>query len=396
MGLLSFGLVAGFVITALPFLLSRAGVSVDRIASVSAVAMSPTFWAFLLTPIIDTGLTRRAWAFALILFSAVSLAAALWFFSPQRLGLFTALVLIAELAIVLQGNAVGGWVAEFVTDSQRGKVGGWTNAANLGGGAFGAMLLMSAAQKLSTHALAVLTLGVVLLSASVLLWFPRPLDPVIKLAQVFGGTLRSVVQTCRQSHVLFGFLLFLLPVGAVAAINLFSGLGNDFHAAPARVVWVTGAGVAISSSIGALVGGYLADRLNRCVLYLSGGITAGLTSLAMAFMMHNEITFTIGVLFYNAVAGLIYAAFTALSLQLTGTGNPTAATQMALFAASTNGAIVYMTWLDGQGYRLFGVKGLFLVDGIAAIATGLILMVFVLRKRRDLEPVQQLAEVSEQ
>jgi hypothetical protein len=27
----------------------------------------------------------------------------------------------------------------------------------------------------------------------------------------------------------------------------------------------------------------------------------------------------------------------------------------AFFAAATNGAIVYMTWTDGQGYRLFGV-----------------------------------------
>jgi hypothetical protein len=382
MGSLTFGLVAGFVVTALPFLLSRAGISVDRIAGVSAVAMSPTFWAFLLTPVVDVGVTRRTWAFGLTVVSAVSLAAALWFFSAEKLGLFTALVLIAELAIVVQANAEGGWVAEFVPDAQRGKVGGWTNAANLGGGAFGAMLLMSAARTLPTHSLAILTLGTVLLSATVLFWFPKPAEPVFKLRQVFGGTSRSVARTCKQSQVLIGFLLFLTPAGAVAAINLFSGLGNDFHAAAGRVVWVTGAGVAISSSVGALLGGYLADRVSRGVLYLGGGILAGLTSLTMALIPHTEFTFTSGVLFYNAVAGLIYAAFTALSLQLTGNRNPTAATQLALFAASTNGAIVYMTWLDGQGYRLYGVKGLFLVDGLAAMITGLALMVFVLRKGR--------------
>ncbi len=56
----TFRLVAGFVVTALPFLLSKAGVSVDRIATVSAVALSPTFWAFLLTPIVDVGFSRRA------------------------------------------------------------------------------------------------------------------------------------------------------------------------------------------------------------------------------------------------------------------------------------------------------------------------------------------------
>src|SRR6202165_2297135 len=109
MGMLTFGLVAGFVITALPFLLSKAGVSVDRIATVSAVAMSPAFWAFLVTPIVDVGFTRRTYAFALAIASAASLGTALWLFSPGRLLLFTVLLLLAELTIVLEGNAVAGW-----------------------------------------------------------------------------------------------------------------------------------------------------------------------------------------------------------------------------------------------------------------------------------------------
>src|SRR5580700_6416617 len=81
MGFLTFGLVAGFLVTALPFLLSKAGVSLDRIATVSAVAMSPTFWAFLITPVVDVGFTRRTWSFAWAIASAASLGAALWFFS---------------------------------------------------------------------------------------------------------------------------------------------------------------------------------------------------------------------------------------------------------------------------------------------------------------------------
>jgi hypothetical protein len=106
MSALTFGLVAGFVITALPFLLSKAGISVYRIAIVSAVAMSPTFWAFLVALIVDVGFTRRIYAFAMATASALSLGAALWLFSSSRLWLFTALVLIAELAAMLQNSAV--------------------------------------------------------------------------------------------------------------------------------------------------------------------------------------------------------------------------------------------------------------------------------------------------
>ena len=383
MGTLTFGFVVGFSITAMPFLLSKAGVSVDRIAAVSATAMSPTFFTFLLTPIVDVGFTRRTYAFALAAATAASLGAALFLLSPARLSLFTALLFLAVLCAVLQNNAVFGWMTEFVPDERRGKVGGWQNAANLGGGAAGSMLVMSLARSLSIETVGILMTALVLVSSLVLLWFPRPAMPKLGLAEIFGGTFRSVIRTSRQPNVLTGFLLFLLPAGSVAATNLFSGLGNDFAARPERVIWATGAGVALFSSIGALLGGYLADRVDRKTLYLSGGAFAGLWSISLALLPHTETALIAGVLAYNGIAGICYAAFSALSLELTGIGNPTAATQLGLFAAATNAAIVYMTWTDGQGYRLFGVRGLFLVDGFAGILASTGLMIFLRRRARN-------------
>jgi PAT family beta-lactamase induction signal transducer AmpG len=377
MGVLTFGLVAGFVITALPFLLSKAGVRVDRIATVSAIAMSPTFWAFLLMPIVDVGFTRRTYAFAFAIASALSLGASLWFFSPVRLSLFTALVLLAELAIVLQSGAVYGWISEFVSDAERGRVGGWINAANLGGGALGAMAVMWSAARLPFRTLGMMIAVAAVLSTLFLLRFPPPADPQLGLRQILGGTFRSVVQTSRQPQVLTGFLLFLAPVSCVAAINLFASLGNEFHASPQWVVWTTGAGAAVTSAIGAIVGGYIADRVDRGVLYIVGGTLAGLCALWMAFTPHIQATFTAGVLAYNCMAGVCYAAFSALGLQLVGIRNPTAATQLALFAAASNGAIVYMTWADGQGFRMFGIRGLLLVDGLAAISAAIPLLLFL-------------------
>ena len=380
MGTLTFGLVAGFNMTAMPFLLSKAGVSVDQIAAVSATAASPTFFTFLLTPIVDVGFTRRTYALGLAAATAASLGSALFLLSPDRLLLFTVLVLSAMLCVVLQNNAVVGWMTEFVTDERRGKVGGWQNAANLGGGAAGSMLVMSLARSLTIETVAVLMTALVLVSSLVLLWFPRPAKPKLGLTEIFGGTFRSVVRTSRQPNVLTGFLVFLLPAGSVAAANLFSGLGKDFAASPARVIWATGAGVALFSSVGALLGGYLADWVDRKTLYLSGGALAGLCSVSLALLPHTETNFIAGVLAYNGIAGIIYAAFSALSLELAGIGNPTAATQVGLFAAASNGAIVYMTWADGQGYRFFGIRGLFLVDGLAAILAAAGLMIF-LRQR---------------
>jgi PAT family beta-lactamase induction signal transducer AmpG len=388
MGTLTFGFVVGFSITAMPFLLSKAGVSVDRIAAISATAMSPTFFTFLLTPIVDVGFTRRTYALGLAAATAASLGAALFLLSPARLPLFTALLFLAVLCVVLQNNAVFGWMAEFVPDERRGKVGGWQNAANLGGGAAGSMLVMSLARSLTIETVGIVMAALVLVSSLVLLWFPRPARPKLGLTEIFGGTFRSVVRTSRQPNVLTGFLLFLLPAGSVAATNLFSGLGKDFAARPERVIWATGAGVALFSSIGALLGGYLADRIDRKTLYLCGGALAGLCSISLALLPHTETTLIAGVLAYNGIAGICYAAFSALSLELTGIGNPTAATQLGLFAAATNAAIVYMTWTDGQGYRLFGIRGLFLVDGFAGILASAGLLIFLRRRalKRPIEP----------
>lgn len=376
MGILPFGLVAGFVVTALPFLLSRAGVPLDRIATVSAVAMSPTFWAFLVTPIVDVGFTRRRYAFALALLAAVSLAAALWLFSPDRLALFTALVLVAELAIVLQASAVNGWYSEFVPDAMRGRVGGWVNAANLGGGALGAMLVMGLAARLSPQVLGLLIASAVLLSTLFMRRFPAPLQPKYRLGEIFHGTLRSVRASCRETAVRLGFLLFLAPVSCVAAINLFAGLGQDFRAPTHLVVWATGLGAAGTSAVGAVLGGWVADRSDRGALYLGAGSLAGIIALGMALAPHTPVAFLLGVLLYNGVAGVCYAAFTALALQLVGTGHPAASTQFGLFAAATNGAICYMTLADGRGYQFFGVRGLFLVDGLACLMAAFPLLLF--------------------
>lgn len=376
MGVLTFGLVAGFIITALPFLLSKAGVSVDRIAGVSAVAMSPTFWAFLLTPIVDVAFTRRTYAFLFAIASAASLGMALCLFSPGKLWLFTALALGAELSVVLQNSAVMGWISEFVPDDERGRVGGWINAANLGGGAAGAMAVMSLSAWLSFRALGIVIACAVLGSTLFLLRFPRPVRPRLGASEIVGGTFRSIVRTSRQPQVLSGFVLFLAPASCVAAINLFAGLGNEFRANPQSVVWITGAGAAIASALGSVVGGYIADRVDRGVLYLTAGMVAGSCALLMAFTPHTQTAFLAGVLAYNCAAGFDYAGFSALTLQLVGVRNPTAATQLALFAAAANGAIVYMTWIDGQGFRFFGVRGLLLVDGLAAIGAGIPLLLF--------------------
>lgn len=58
------GFYFGFNSTGLPILLAAQGVPLDKIAYVSAIGFSPTFWAFLLCPILDVRFSKRAYAVA--------------------------------------------------------------------------------------------------------------------------------------------------------------------------------------------------------------------------------------------------------------------------------------------------------------------------------------------
>ena len=54
-------MIYGFNFTALPFLLAKAGVPVDRIASVGAISSLPGVLGLFIAPIVDVKLRRRTW-----------------------------------------------------------------------------------------------------------------------------------------------------------------------------------------------------------------------------------------------------------------------------------------------------------------------------------------------
>jgi MFS family permease len=374
MSIFPFGLVVGFTITALPFLLTNLGIPLYQVAGVSATVMSPTFWGFLLQPIMDTGLTRRTYCWIMSTCSAVCLAAGLLLISPGHMRAATSLLLLAELGMVLFSGAVSGWTAEFTPDHLRGSVSGWTNVANLGGGALGSLAVMSLIPHLAVYWIGLGLGAFILLGTLPTLFFPQPGKSSFSFGQIFSAAVKATWQASKAKECLTGFALFLAPAGAVAAINLFSGMGKDFHTSEQTVIWITGAGCAISTSLGALAGGYAANRISRGYLYLYAGLAASLFAIALAFTPHTATTFIVGVLVYNGIAGVVYAAFNALGYQLVGQKSSVASAQLGLFSATTNAAIVYMTWFDGLGYKHFGVRGLLLTDGLAGSISAILLL----------------------
>ena len=158
--------------------------------------------------------------------------------------------------------------------------------------------------------------------------FPRPPPPRFPLAEAYSTALVALWKTVRRRQSLVGFALLLSPAAGTAAGVLVSGLGRDFHASEATVIWVTGIGQALAISLGALAGGKLADRFPRAYVYLFAGLFSAATAIATALLPHTALVFIVSTLTYSAIVGAIFAAYNALALQLTGS-SPVAATQLA-------------------------------------------------------------------
>jgi hypothetical protein len=74
--------------------------------------------------------------------------------------------------MVLFSGAISGWSVGFIPDHLRGRVSGWTNVANLGGGAFGSLAVMSLAPHLGLRRIGVGLAVCVLLGTTPTLFFP--------------------------------------------------------------------------------------------------------------------------------------------------------------------------------------------------------------------------------
>src|SRR5450755_4640886 len=219
--ILPYGVYGGFLITALPYLLRKAGLPVDRIAAISALALAPSIWNFLWARVVDIGLRRRTWHILASASSAAFLAAAMLQPLPAGVDLFTALLAAGMALNMLVGSATGGLMATTIPDNLRGRAGGWYQAGNLGGGALGAGVTLWLAPHLSTSALATAVAAMVFLPSLAVLAIEEPRVHGVTARESVSAMLRELGAMLRSRRGLIGFAIFMSPMGAAAAMNLF-------------------------------------------------------------------------------------------------------------------------------------------------------------------------------
>ena len=371
-----YGAFYGIVTVALPFLLRRAGLSVDRIASISAFVQAPAIWYFLWAPAVDVRLRRRTWVVVLSAATAGCAALGLYFAGVGAVRLATASLVAGSALSQPISSALGGLVAETIPDALRGRAGGWSQAGMLFGGVAAGGSAVWLAGHASVWVAAVATAMLILLPSLTALTIPESRSPRVQLLPHLRAMSRDVAAMLKRREVVVALAFFLSPIGAGAAANLFSAVAGEYRASPNMIIWAAGLG-AIATPLGALLGGVISDRFNRWRVYPLAGIASALSSGAMAIAPMSPVTFLLGTAGYALTLGVCYAAFMALAFQLVGKATTASSTRFTLFMAAVNVPVVYMLRVDGWAHSRLGARGMLATDSLSNLIFAGLFMMFL-------------------
>lgn len=366
----------------MPFLLRKHGVSVDKIADVVAISAIPNFWYFLWAPVVDTGFLRRTW----LLIAASPGAICAWIailWTGATLVQLTALLFSGNVIVMLMSSANGAVLSTTIDPVLRGRASGWYNAGNLGGTSLGAGAAIWLAPLAPLWLLATASAAMIFLPALAALRIIEQRLPRLHPASLFRAMGRDVWELLRSPVTWVGLAFFLSPVGSAAVQNLISSVGPDYHASDSQVAFVSGLAGGLLSALGCMIGGFLCDRMSRMAAYALAGLFSAVFSMWMALGSATPFTYAGGYIGYSLAAGIAYAAFTALVLEVLGKRRQAAGTAYSLLGSSGNFPISYMTWADGAAYKRWGTRGLMGADSVANGVCAAILLVlahFVFRR----------------
>jgi MFS transporter, PAT family, beta-lactamase induction signal transducer AmpG len=380
-----FGMYGGIVAISVPQLLSARHVPESTIAAMTAVMMSPGFWAFLVSPALDVRFSRRWYCVLTAVLAALLLVVAL--LNLDNLALVEGLLVVGFFFANLYQSALGGWLASITTTEAEKKLSVWVTIGNIGGGGAMAAFAAQLMRNLSTSLAAFLVGGAVLLPIAVFPWMKAP-GPDRRLArESFPQFFAEILALLRQRNVLIALVLFVTPTATFSLTNFLSGVGRDFGASVSFVGWVGGIGVLAGGIAGCLCFRLIDHLLPTRLLYLAIAAVGALFTLALLLCAHTPATFAVALTGENVFQALGITAMVAIAFETIGRSNPLAATTYSLLVSASNIPITYMLLVDGWGYGHSGVTGSFIVDAacslLSAVLLGALLIAYTQRAAPD-------------
>jgi PAT family beta-lactamase induction signal transducer AmpG len=384
---LTYGLYGGVVAFAIPQLLGNRQVPEAAIASLTAVAYSPGFWAFLFSPILDVRFSRRSYAAALA--TAASLTLVVAFLSLGHLALLEVVLTAGFFAAYLYQSAIGGWLSSITSAEEEKLVSVWMTIGNVGG--FGLMAI--GCNQLVRHlspAAAALVLAASILVPIIPFPFMQAPGPDRRLAsESFPQFFGDLVSLVKRREVLIAVVLFVSPAATFSLTNFMGGRGSDFHASPGFVGLVGGIGVALGGIVGCLVFPVLSRLMPLRPFYLAVGVAGAACTRSLILLHRTPASFAVILIAENLFQSLAITTYTAIIFETIGQNNPLASTTFCFLGSAYGLPISYMLYVDAFGFARGGISGALAIDAIIGIVASALLgaMLFGLARKSKRSPL---------
>lgn len=367
--ILPMGVSTGYVSVTLGYLLSQAGIPVDKIAALVGATLLPHIFKFIWAPIVDTTLSFKKWYWIASVTSAAGIiATGILPLEASSLPLLTIIILACHFAVTFVCMATEGLMAYDVPEALKGRAGGFFQAGNLGGVGIGGGIGLILAQRLPAPWMVGVALGLLCFGCALALFFfkdPKTTIVAENVRETYTNLLKDVWDTIKTKSGMLALLLCFLTLGTGAAGNLWSSVATDWHATADTVALVTGVAGGLLSAVGCVFGGWICDRMNRRNAYLLFGLAGAACTVAMGYAPRTEFMYIIWTSAYAIVTGLSYAGFTAFTLEAIGKG--AAATKYNIFAALSNTPAYFMTYVAGMYYTQSGARTMLNAEALYAV-----------------------------
>ncbi len=376
---LSEGAPIGFIWWALPTKLRVAGVPVEQITVLTSLLVLPWVFKFLWAPLVDILRSSRwtlvSWIVAAQVTMGLALLPLLVIPLQHDFVIVIPLLLVHAFAAATQDASVDALSIATVPSSERGAINGWMQAGMLGGRSLfggGALLLTG---RIGDQVVIALLIAIVW-SSMVLVLFSKLEAPVA------AGNALTMAGECRrfsirfkevlnQKSTWFGLLFALFSaagfeaVGAVAGPYMIEkGISGEqvglFFAIP----------VVIGMLGGALLGGYVSDRIGRkraVAMFLILFVINIAAISANDILFANELKWMVIALFSGLYfcIGMFTSSSYALFMDIT---NPQlGATQFSAYMGVTNACESWSTFAVGKLNASYGFPSAFLAMGAVSL-----------------------------
>lgn len=371
-------------IIAVPDLLASAHVPEAQIAAITSLYLAAAFISIPLAPLLDWRFSRRTYAIAFAILTALcnfgTLAAI------GNLPLLTVALFLSGMSAAMCVSAVGGWFGDLVPTERKDTLGAWFTVVNFGAGGVVAAFIVYLVRALPYPFGEATISALLLLVLPLLVVTPCPRADRKLASESFRNFARDVAALFRRKEVQWVLVIFLAPSASFALTNTLSGFGRDFHTSAEMVGVIGGAGVAVAGICGALLVPQLTKRLSPVSIYLLVGLVGACFTLSLIPAPRDSTVFGIAVLGQNIFQGAAFSAANAITFRAIGHDNPLAATQYSVLIGATQIPLTYMQMIDGHAYGFGGVAGTFVADALISGAACVILGLIYWRSTLKLAP----------